>query len=135
MGISGRFSNRTTDLGITETNQGVLFTLRKRNDLAYNSINQYILYRGTKYIINSFPDNVNFNDSYIEISASRETQKIVNDISPIGGIAFDYFFDFILTSKAETATEINAAYKLRVETDGGLLTSESCSYDYIYSIL
>ena len=135
MGISGRLSNRTTDLGITETNQGVLFKLRKRNDLVYNSINQYIMYRNAKYIINSFPDNIDFNDTYIEIIASREALKTVSEIIPIGGVAFPYTFDFILTSKAETATEINNAYKLRIESDGGILTSETCSYDYIYSIL
>lgn len=83
MGISGRFSNRTTDLGITNTNQGVLFTFRNRNDLTYNSINQYLMYRGAKYIISSFPDNVNFNDAYIEIVASREDLKGVSNISPI----------------------------------------------------
>ena len=75
MGVTGRFSNRSTDLGITETNQGVLFTFRKRNDLVYNSINQYLMYRGNKYIISSFPDNVDFNDSYILIVAVKEALK------------------------------------------------------------
>jgi hypothetical protein len=83
MGATGRFAGRDTDLGITNTNQGVLFTFRKRNDITYNSINQYLKYRGAKYIINSFPDNVDFNDAYIEIVASREDLKDVSDISPI----------------------------------------------------
>jgi hypothetical protein len=97
MGATGRFSNRTTDMGITDTNQGVLFTLRKRNDLDYNSINQYLIYRGVKYIINSFPDNVDFNDAYIEIVAVREVQKTVNESIPVGGIEFPYTFDFLLS--------------------------------------
>jgi hypothetical protein len=93
----GRFSNRTTDLGITETNQGVLFTFRKRNDLIYNSINQYLKYRGSKYIISSFPDNVDFNDAYIEIVAIRETLKDVNEIPPIGGEVYPYTYNYILS--------------------------------------
>jgi len=92
----GRFANRTTDLGITETNQGVLFTFRKRNDLAYNSINQYLMYRGAKYIISSFPDNVDFNDAYIEIVAVREAQKTVSEVLPPGGVVYPYTYDYIL---------------------------------------
>jgi hypothetical protein len=94
---SGRFSDRTTNLGIINTNQGVLFTLRKRNDLTYNSINQYIIYRGVKYIIESFPDNVDFNDAYIEIIAVREVQKTVSESIPVGGVEFPYTFDFLLS--------------------------------------
>ena len=135
MGATGRFSNRTTDLGVTETNQGVLFKLRKRNDLNYNSINQFIKYRGVKYIINSFPDNIDFNDAYIEIVATRETLKVVNEAGPIGGVAFPYTFNFILTSKAETVTEINNDYIARVAADGGGNVDEVCTYDYIYSIV
>ena len=93
----GRFANRTTDLGITETNQGVLFTFRKRNDLIYNSINQYLMYRGVKYIISSFPDNVDFNDAFVEIIAVREAQKQVSVFTPVGGTVYPYTYDYILS--------------------------------------
>ena len=93
----GRFANRTTDLGITETNQGVMFTFRKRNDLTYNSINQYLKYRGVKYIISSFPDNVDFNDAFVEIVALREAQKEVSEVPPVGGTVYPYTYNYILS--------------------------------------
>ena len=59
---------RTTDEGITETANILILTLRKRNDLAYNSENMYFVFKGVKYVISSEPINVGFEDRDIEIT-------------------------------------------------------------------
>ena len=42
-------TNRSTDIGITSATNTIKIKLRKRKDITYNSINQYIKYRGFKY--------------------------------------------------------------------------------------
>jgi hypothetical protein len=58
---------RTTAEGITETNNILILTLRKRNDLVYNSENMFFVYNTVKYVISSEPVNVGFEDRDIEI--------------------------------------------------------------------
>jgi SPP1 family predicted phage head-tail adaptor len=86
-------TNRSTDIGITSATNTIKIKLRKRNDLTYNSINQFIKYRGAKYIIKNQPFNVGFRDDTIEIIAVKEELKTVNDISPILSGIFDNTFD------------------------------------------
>jgi SPP1 family predicted phage head-tail adaptor len=86
-------TNRSTDIGITSATNTIKIKLRKRNDLTYNSINQFIKYRGAKYIIKNQPFNVDFRDDTIEIIAVKEELKTVNDISPILSGIFDNTFD------------------------------------------
>ncbi len=86
-------TNRSTDIGITSATNTIKIRLRKRNDLTYNSINQFIKYRGAKYIIKNQPFNVGFRDDTIEIIAVKEELKTVNDISPILSGIFDNTFD------------------------------------------
>ena len=59
---------RTTAEGITDTNNIFILTLRKRNDLVYNSDNMYFVYKTVKYVISSEPVNVGFEDRDIEIT-------------------------------------------------------------------
>lgn len=66
-------SDLTTDNGILDTNNSVVITLRKRNDLTYDSQIHFFKYRGEKYIINSFPVNVDFEDSFIKIICTKES--------------------------------------------------------------
>ena len=75
--------NRSTDIGITSSTNTIKVRLRKRNDITYNSINQYLKYRGFKYIIKNQPFNVDFRDDVIEIIAVKEELKSVTEISPI----------------------------------------------------
>ncbi len=82
-GVNSKYSNRATNLGITDTINSIRVLLRKRNDITYNSINQFLVYRGEKYIINNTPTNVNFNGVDIEIIAIREQPTQVPEISPI----------------------------------------------------
>lgn len=76
-------TNRSTDIGITSATNTIKIKLRKRNDITYNSINQYIKYRGYKYIIQNQPFNVGFKDEVIEILAVKEELKTVTEIAPI----------------------------------------------------
>jgi hypothetical protein len=89
-------NSRSTDFGITDTTDTIILQLRKRNDLAYNSKNQFFKYRGLKYIIQGTPINVGFEDREIQITLKQESLKEVNDITPIGGVEFPYTFNFQL---------------------------------------
>ena len=70
-----------------------IWWLRKRNDITYNSVNQYLKYRGFKYIIQNQPFNVGFKDEVIEILAVKEEIKTVTEIIPILAGIFDLTFD------------------------------------------
>jgi SPP1 family predicted phage head-tail adaptor len=76
-------TNRSTDIGITSATNTIKIKLRKRKDITYNSINQFIKYRGYKYIIQNQPFNVGFKDEVIEILAVKEELKTVTEIAPI----------------------------------------------------
>ncbi len=86
-------TNRSTDIGITSATNTIKVRLRKRNDITYNGINQYLKYRGFKYIIQNQPFNVGFKDEVIEILAVKEELKTVNEIAPILIDVFDLTFD------------------------------------------
>ena len=86
-------TNRSTDIGITSATNTIKVRLRKRNDITYNSVNQYLKYRGFKYIIQNQPFNVGFRDDVIEILAVKEELKTVNEIAPILVGVFDNTFD------------------------------------------
>lgn len=75
--LNNKFNVRLTDLGISNTQVAIFVKVRIRSDFAYNSINQFIKYRGESYIINSFPINTDFDNSYIEFIAVKEPTKNV----------------------------------------------------------
>ena len=77
-------TNRSTDIGITSATNTIKVRLRKRNDITYNGINQFIKYRGYKYIIQNQPFNVGFRDEVIEIIAVKQGLRMVAEIEPIG---------------------------------------------------
>ena len=63
---------RMTEIGITDPTNTIVVKMRYRNDITYNAINLFIKYRGVKYIIQNTALNVDFNDTEIEIMATRE---------------------------------------------------------------
>lgn len=67
--------DRNTDVGIIDTIDTIVIQLRKRNDLDYNSKNMYFVYRSEKYIMQSEPINVGFEDREIQITLKRESKK------------------------------------------------------------
>ena len=78
--------NRSTDIGITSATNTIKVRLRKRNDITYNSINQFLKYRGFRYIIKNQPFNVGFRDDIIEIVAVKEELKSASANPVVGGI-------------------------------------------------
>ena len=84
--------NRSTDIGITSATNSIKVRLRKRKDITYNSINQYLKYRGFKYIIKNQPFNVGFRDDIIEIIAVKEDLRSVSEITPIVPISNTHTF-------------------------------------------
>ena len=86
-------TNRSTDIGVTSATNTIKIKLRKRNDITYNGINQFIKYRGYKYIIQNQPFNVGFRDEVIEILAVKEEIKTVIQLSPILEELFNSTFD------------------------------------------
>ena len=61
-----------TDNGILDASNSIMITLRKRNDLNYNMTTMFVKYRGENYIIDSFPANIDFEDSTIKIVCTKE---------------------------------------------------------------
>lgn len=83
MGVNSKYANRNTSLGTTSTTNGIVIQLRKRNDITYNSINQYIKYNSVKYVIQNEPLEVDFEKNIIEIVAVREQLESVSEMTPI----------------------------------------------------
>ena len=74
---------RSTSEGITNATNQIIITTRKRNDLTYNLINQFIKYRGEEYVINNEPYEVEFDNMYIEIVATKLEEDSVPILTPI----------------------------------------------------
>ena len=68
-------STLTSEFGVLDSSNSIEITMRKRNDLDYNTQTMFIMYRSEKYIIKSFPININFEDSYIRIICTKEANR------------------------------------------------------------
>jgi head-tail adaptor len=68
-------SNLITDLGLLDASNSIVITVRKRNDLTYDLQTMYIKYRNEKYIIKSYPANVNFEDNIIQFICTKESNN------------------------------------------------------------
>jgi head-tail adaptor len=91
---SGSKDNTDTDFGTLSTESGVIITIRNRKDLRLNSTNNFILYRGNKYIISTNPTNVQFKDNIVQFIGVREQ---IEQPLPIGdNTEFTYIFPFNL---------------------------------------
>lgn len=102
--------------GIIDKDNAILIQLRKRNDITYNALNQFIKYRDVKYIVKLQPTNIDFNDSYVQIIAVKEATKSINTTEPL------------------VAEGVYQAYILRAATDGGSEVDNACLLSYIESI-
>ena len=83
--LGGKYSNRSIDLGLTDTTNAIKILLRKRKDLAYNSLNQFFVYAGEKYTIQNQPLDINYFGTEIEIIAVKEIVKTSTNLDPING--------------------------------------------------
>ena len=64
------------NLGIVDQALSIMVTLRKRKDLPYNNVNQFIMYEGLKYIIQTVTEK-DFENVEVEIIATREVMNNV----------------------------------------------------------
>lgn len=83
MTLGNKSGYNSDNLGVIDKSNAIVIQLRKRNDITYNALNQFIKYRGVKYIVKNEPTNIDFNDSYIQIIAVKEATKNVSEIGPI----------------------------------------------------
>jgi len=75
-------SQRLMDLGVTDPTNTIIITLRHRNDIDFNAVNQFIKYRSVKYVITNAPINLGFGDVEIEIIATRQALDSVEVLTP-----------------------------------------------------
>lgn len=110
------YSKSSTDYGISNTQLGIIVTVRRRNDLTYNSINQYIKYNGEFYTITSFPEDKNFDHAYITFVAVKKDLKDVATIE---------------------AVDVNAIYNNYAErvTEAEGVLNEPCQKEFINSLI
>ena len=73
----GRNTNELSN-GLIDVNDSLIITVRKRNDITYNSQTQFIKYRGEKYIITTSPVNVGFEDREIQFIVKKASSTVVN---------------------------------------------------------
>ena len=132
--ISNKYGNSPEAVGIFDPGTAIIIKVRKRKDLLFNAINQYIVYNGSQYNIETNPTNPDFNNNYIQFIASKQASKTVNKIAPIGGLHYPYTYNFILQGKAETVQKIYTDYLQRVTNNGGTLTSDLCTQKFINKI-
>jgi hypothetical protein len=85
--------SRSTDFGITDTNDTIIIELRKRNDLQYNSLNQFFRFNGNRWNIQGTPINKGFDNREIQITLKRESIRSADTIEPIQVNVFDNTFD------------------------------------------
>ena len=109
-----KYSVNSKELGINDIANSIVIKLRKRNDLPLNSVNQFIKYRGHKYIIQTQPTNTNFDDAFIELIATREQ---VSAIEPVLS-TLSVYPNYVATT----------TYK------GGITTDDAFLRDYISTI-
>ena len=78
MGVNSKYANTSTSNGLEPYTDAIIIQVRKRNDLTYSKINQFIKYKGVNYVIKNIPINVNFRDDVIELVAQRQEVKNVS---------------------------------------------------------
>ena len=76
-------TRRDTDVGVSDYSEKLDITMRYRNDIQYNSVNQFLMYRGVKYTFTMSPMNMDFNEAFITLTASRQKTNSVPIINPI----------------------------------------------------
>lgn len=80
---NSRYSQRLTDLGITDPTSAIIVNFRHRNDTPYNAINMFLKYRGLEYVIQNYPTNINLQDVEIQIIATKRPTESVDELIPI----------------------------------------------------
>lgn len=83
MGINSKYASISSSEGVGSSSNGIVVRARKRSDITYNKINQFIKHKGVSYMIQSEPVNVDFQNKIIEFVAVRNELKTVSELNPI----------------------------------------------------
>lgn len=75
---------RVTELGIIDTTDTINIKLRKRSDFDFNTKNQYFIYRNERYIMQTEPININFEDREVLITLKKASLKGATSTPPFG---------------------------------------------------
>ncbi len=108
-------TSRDTEVGVGDYSEKLDITMRYRNDIQYNSVTQFLTYRGVKYTFTMSPMNQDFNEAFIVLTASRQKTKSVEVLEPINPDANTIFIN----------------YKNRVIGEGGTFEADDCVLTYI----
>jgi len=112
----GGRNSQNLDIAELYTGNAIQIETRLRIDLPYNSINQFIVYKGERYKIATDPTNVDVNNSIVTFLAIRERPTSVG----------------ILPAQD---TQYYNEYKAFVEADAGTITSPICVETFINDML
>ena len=85
-------ANNLNDIGLDDMSLNLLITVRYRHDLPYNGINQFIKYRGERYEFSQAPDEMDLNETFVKLIATREKKNEVPKLMPIFGYPYTYSF-------------------------------------------
>jgi len=108
-------TRRDTEVGVSDYSEKLDITMRYRNDIRYNSVNQFLMYKGVKYTFTMSPMNMDFNEAFVTLTASRQKTNSVEVLEPINPDANTIFVN----------------YKNRVVADGGTFEADECVSTYI----
>ena len=73
--INANTSNINTQLGLLDASNSIIVKTRVKNDLTWDLQLMFIKYRDEKYIIASFPTDVDFRGDYVHFIATKESNK------------------------------------------------------------
>lgn len=69
-----------SDMGLIQSNNNLLVTVRRNSNIAYSAQRMFFVYRGKEYTIASAPTNIDFDDRFITfIGSSPDKKGNVND--------------------------------------------------------
>jgi len=71
-------SSLNTEFGLLDASNYIKVTVRQRNDLTIDLQSMYLMYNDEKYIIKSYPENVDFKDNIITFNCVKEIKNEPN---------------------------------------------------------
>lgn len=95
------------NIGIENESINLMITVRYREDLQYTGINQFITYRGVSYAFTLAPNEVNLNNTFVKLVATRLKEDVPN-LSP----------------------PLYQNYSNRVANDSGIIEAKDCAITF-----
>lgn len=71
------------NIGMENMSINLMITVRYREDLQYTGINQFISYKGVSYAFTLAPNEVNLNNTFVKLVATRLKEHVPNLAPPL----------------------------------------------------